>query len=385
MNEAFFAEVSAWLMQAGLAGKPETEILSGFCERSTAAGIPLGRSLAFIDTLHPVHEGRLFRWGYGPDEAALLEYGRTSPEGLVAAGSNPDAVAAAERWRRSPFYKMLQTGESYLRRRLNAASGDEFSFVADFLTAGMTDYVAIICRFAADGIIGEMDGVYSSWTTAAADGFNETQIAALKRTVPYLALTIKSVALARMTGTLMETYLGRDAGQRVLAGRIVRGVAERIDAVIWFSDLRGFTRTTDTAPGQVNRRGSPSRLQRGVVGGQSGTPERGRTQATPRGCQSAGHRHVSWPACRRSVLRQYRQPRPARLHRRRPGRERSEPHCGDVPFGRSAGADVGRLCRCRRHQAPLGFGRPLRTARRVAPPGTVHARSRRVRGARYGS
>ena len=31
----------------------------------------------------------------------------------------------------------------------------------------------------------------------------------------------------------------------------MRGIAERIDAVIWFSDLRGFTRITDTAPEQV--------------------------------------------------------------------------------------------------------------------------------------
>ena len=54
-----------------------------------------------------------------------------------------------------------------------------------------------------------------------------------------------------MTRTLMETYLGRDAGQRVLRGRIVRGIAERIDAVVWFSDLRGFTRITDTEPEQV--------------------------------------------------------------------------------------------------------------------------------------
>jgi adenylate cyclase len=28
----------------------------------------------------------------------------------------------------------------------------------------------------------------------------------------------------------------------------VRGIAERIDAVVWFSDLRGFTRITDTEP-----------------------------------------------------------------------------------------------------------------------------------------
>jgi adenylate cyclase len=37
----------------------------------------------------------------------------------------------------------------------------------------------------------------------------------------------------------------------VLSGTIERGVADRIDAVLWFSDLRGFTRITDTAPEQV--------------------------------------------------------------------------------------------------------------------------------------
>ena len=146
---------------------------------------------------------------------------------------------------------MLQTDASLLRRRLNIGTKDEFSLLAEWLAAGMTDYVAIINRFAAENIIGEMDAVYSSWGTTTADGFTDGQIAALKRIVPYLALAIKSVSLARMTRTLMETYLGRDAGQRVLRGRIVRGITERIDAVIWFSDLRGFTRITDTAPEQV--------------------------------------------------------------------------------------------------------------------------------------
>ena len=69
--------------------------------------------------------------------------------------------------------------------------------------------------------------------------------------MPFLSLAIKTVSLVHMTGTLMRTYLGRDAGQRVLSGRIVRGVADRIDAVNLFSDLRGSTRITDTAPGQV--------------------------------------------------------------------------------------------------------------------------------------
>jgi len=251
VNEAFFADLSAWLTQAGLAGASETDIVSGFCDRCVAAGLPLARAVMFIDTLHPVHEGRLFRSGYGPGESPLLEYGRTSPDALAASGSQPRDVESAERWRNSPHYRMVQTGDSFLHRRLNAAATDEFPLLADFLAAGMTDYVAIISRFAAEGVIGEMDGVYASWATKAPDGFSDVHIAALERIAPYLALALKSVSLARMTGTLMETYLGRDAGRRVLGGRIVRGIAERIDAVVWFSDLRGFTRITDTTPEQA--------------------------------------------------------------------------------------------------------------------------------------
>ena len=147
---------------------------------------------------------------------------------------------------------MLQTGDLFLRRRLDVTTIDEFPVFSDFLLAGMTDYVAIISRFAPEGVIGEMDGVYLSWSTRMPDGFSIDQIAALQHLAPYLALAIKSVSLARMTGTLMETYLGRGAGQRVLGGRIVRGIAERIDAVIWFSDLGGFTRITDTCTGTGN-------------------------------------------------------------------------------------------------------------------------------------
>jgi adenylate cyclase len=251
MNEAFLPELSAWLTQAGLAGTAEIDIVSGFCERCVAAGIPLGRAHVVIDTLHPVHEGRLFRWGYSANESPVHEYGRTSFQGLDASGAVPLDAQAADVWRRSPFYNMLQTGASLLRRRLDAKTKDDFSMLADWLAAGMTDYVAIMTRFAPEGVIGEMDAVYSSWGTRTPEGFNDGQIATLKLIVPYLALAIKSVSLARVTGRLMETYLGRDAGQRVLSGRIVRGIADRIDAVVWFSDLRGFTRITDTVPEQV--------------------------------------------------------------------------------------------------------------------------------------
>ena len=110
----------------------------------------------------------------------------------------------------------------------------------------------MVHRFAGETAIGEMDCVYSHWLTRNPDGFRDTDVAALRRLVPVLALAAKSASLARIAETLVEVYLGRDAGRRVLSGRIARGVADKIDAVLWFSDLRGFTTITDTAhPGEI--------------------------------------------------------------------------------------------------------------------------------------
>ena len=250
MAEDDIRALNVWLTKAGLRGEDEAALVNGFCERAVAAGLPISRAQVFIDTLHPVHEGRLMRWGHDPSQPAVVEYGRTVLPEWVSDPQLTDSDAAA-RWRASPFFHLLQTGESLFRRRLTTDSDPEFSFLREHRAVGMTDYVAIIDRFAPEGVIGEMDCVYSSWMTARAEGFTDADIAALTRVVPTLALSVKTAALARMTTTLMETYLGRDAGRRVLSGRIMRGVTERIDAVIWFSDLRGFTRITDSSPEEI--------------------------------------------------------------------------------------------------------------------------------------
>jgi adenylate cyclase len=243
MNDESVPEVGTWVTTAGLAGLPEPELLRGFCERAVAAGLPLARAVVVIDTLHPVYEGRVFRWlrEAAPDERAMVEYGRTSEGG-----------EAAENWRRSPFYRLLETGGSVLRRNFARGEPADFVLLEELRSEGQTDYLALIHRFAADGVIGEMDCVYSSWTSDAPLGFADREVEELSRLVPGLALGVKCASLARIAGTLVETYLGRDAGRRVLSGRIARGIAERIGAVLWFSDLQGFTRITDTAaPEQI--------------------------------------------------------------------------------------------------------------------------------------
>jgi len=237
MTDAEIAAIAALVTEKGLQGQPETALLAAFCDRAVAAGLPLARALVIIDTLHPVYEGRLFRWGRGHAEPTLSEYGRS--------GSDP---VLDERWRRSPFYRLLETGQSVLERRLAETDDGEFSILPELRAEGVTHYVAMVNRFAAGGVIGEMDCVYSSWTTDDPAGFDPADVGALRRLVPFLALAVKSASLGRIAETLVETYLGRDPGRRVLSGRIARGVADRIDAVLWFSDLSGYTRISDSAP-----------------------------------------------------------------------------------------------------------------------------------------
>lgn len=237
MHDRDFEAISTWLVERGLAGASETELLHGFCERCRTAGVRLSRGIALIDTLHPIYEGRAFRWrDGGREESSTLEYGRTN-EGTAAAN-----------WQRSTFQHLLNTGGQELRRRLGPDDPTEFWQLDTMKADGETDYVAFVHRFASEAAIGEMDCVYSQWTTRDAEGFGEGDLAALRRLVPPLALAMKCASLARIPATLVEVYLGRDAGQRVLSGRIMRGVTERIGAVLWFSDLRGYTSITDTAP-----------------------------------------------------------------------------------------------------------------------------------------
>lgn len=237
MNEGDIARIAAWLIDSGLRGTPETDLLQDFCDRSVSAGLALSRASVLIDTLHPIYEGRGFRWRNDSiEESSLFEYGRT------------DTGEAAANWQRSAFYHLLVTGADELRRRIGFGEPADFHLLDTMKQEGHTDYFAMVHRFAGEGAIGEMDCVYSHWTTRHADGFGDADLAALRRLVPALALAIKSAALARIAGTLVEVYLGRGAGRRVLSGRILRGAAERMRAVLWFSDLKGYTSIADSAP-----------------------------------------------------------------------------------------------------------------------------------------
>ena len=123
-----------------------------------------------------------------------------------------------------------------------AATHPEFPIVEDLRQDGITDYVAFKVPFA--------DGSHKALTLATTrrTGFTDSEIALFDAMIPALAFNLEVQALRRTARTLLDTYVGRKTGSRVLDGQIKRGMGETIHAVIWLCDLRGFTALSESLP-----------------------------------------------------------------------------------------------------------------------------------------
>ncbi len=240
-EERIKREIGEWIVSATLAGTNEVAILAGVGERLNAGGVSLVRVSVATDLLDPTFDGRGVRWLR--DQGGIEEtFGRDN-EGTIVSEDFPQ----------SPFGFLLRSGQPTLRRRLDATyRRGEFQMLDKFQDQGVTDYLAFSVRVGETVLLGMGGGITASWTTDAPDGFPNTQVELLAGIMPALTLAFMLRTTHRDARTLLTTYLGRHAADRVLAGNIVRGRAEPIRAVVWFSDLVGFTRISDnTSADQV--------------------------------------------------------------------------------------------------------------------------------------
>ena len=224
------------LVEMSLEGATETDLFRTFCERLRALGVPIDRATIGLDTLHPILLGQRLIWT--PKEELFQEtYDRAYVE------------QSEQVWAESPFHYLESRGERKLRQRLDEENPQPaFSVYDDLRAEGLRDYLVLLRSLDKDNRFGEIDCVYSSWASRAAEGFSDAHIAVIEEVFPAFGLALKQHITADIAQTLVETYLGRDAGRRVLGGRIERGVSESIRAVLWLSDLQGSTKIVDTLP-----------------------------------------------------------------------------------------------------------------------------------------
>jgi adenylate cyclase len=191
---------------ATVAGADEVGILAGIGDRLNAAGISVVRISIATDLLDPTFDGRGVRWLRA--EGGVEETFARDDEGTIVTVDFPQ----------SPFGFLLRSGKPTLRRRLDATyRRGEFEMLDKFQDQGFTDYVAFEVRVGEPIRLGVGEGIAASWVTDAPEGFVDAEVDVLAGIMSPLTLSILLRTRHRDTRTLLTTYLGTDAAERVLA------------------------------------------------------------------------------------------------------------------------------------------------------------------------
>jgi adenylate cyclase len=218
-----------WLSDGARSAQLSEDVLEELCRGMVEAGIPLWRVAVFVTTLHPDLMGRAFRWW--------------SEAGVKGSEAQYD-VKETDDYLKSPVVAVYGTRQPLRRTLAHPNCPIDFAVLNEFRTEGATDYVAFPLVFT-DGSIH-----VATWSTRQPGGFTPKQYTDLEQVIAPLTRVAEIRALRRTATNLLNTYVGRQAGERILAGRIRRGHVEAIHAAIWLSDMRGFTTRSERLPPQ---------------------------------------------------------------------------------------------------------------------------------------
>lgn len=233
VSEILLDKVADWLTRSALDGETLDVIVRGFCERLSAAGLPIIRVHLSFSMLHPLYDALGFTWVRG--------------KGMEIEGFRKSIDEPSNRFVKSPYFYLFSNNLQHLRRRLDPTTISEFPIFDELKEMGGTDYLAFVHSFSRD----EEQGMIGSWTTDYPTGFSENMIAELLRMQSHLAVASKMAVLSKLADNMMTTYLGGEAGKRVLNGKIKRGEGDTIRAALVMADMRGSTKLAETAGREV--------------------------------------------------------------------------------------------------------------------------------------
>jgi adenylate cyclase len=220
--------VLAWLLGDGRRIVESNAFLEALAAELLSAGVRVNRITTGVPILHPN------LWSF----SGLWEAGVGASERRYRLGA-PDVAASLEN---SPIKIVYEGGGPVRCDPQHPIEGASFPILADLRQAGITDYIVLGAPFS-DGSTKAV-----SLATNDPDRFSADDISLFEGMMPALAMNLEIQALRRTARTLLDTYVGRQSGGRVLDGAITRGTGETIYAVIWLCDLRGFTELSETLP-----------------------------------------------------------------------------------------------------------------------------------------
>jgi class 3 adenylate cyclase/uncharacterized protein (DUF427 family) len=220
--------IAGWLLgEAWKAAAPD-QLVAQFCRCLQDNGVPIARMTVIIPTLHPQVFATVFVWREDAEEV------RTVLE--------PHDILQQPKFKDSPFALILR-GAGGVRRKIERDDAKlDFPVIRDLKGEGATDYVAMPFHFT-DGQLNVM-----SMTSFTPGGFSTADLGQIYEVLPMLGRLFEVHAQRRTAVTLLQTYLGRHTGERVLDGQVKHGDGEHIQSVVWFSDLRNSTALSISMP-----------------------------------------------------------------------------------------------------------------------------------------
>jgi adenylate cyclase len=218
-----------WLLEQGNTAKDMSQFLAGLIKILTESGFPLLRVYVGQRTLHP--------------QIAAIGYSWNRGETAITIVTRDISVFNSQTYVQSPIRMLYEFGMKRIRRRLEGPEAQmDFPILQEMRDQGATDYAIFALNF------GAIVRSSISITTDEPSGFNEAQLGAFEAIIPILAMIVETLETRRLAGALLEVYLGRDPGERVLAGAIQRGEGVTIAAAVWYCDLRDFTKLSNKMP-----------------------------------------------------------------------------------------------------------------------------------------
>jgi adenylate cyclase len=230
------------LVESGLHGSDVPEVLAGLCRRLNAGGIPIDRAGCAIPTLHPQIVSHQFAW-YSHDDRTTTRY--FTSEFIEDPKNHTD-----------PYFQLALNRLTYKRFRIGgAARVEDASLLARLQSEGYAEYFGFFHATGGSGAIspvarriGLVPCVVGSFATRRPGGFEAAEIDCLKPLSKTIGLTVKAWTNHDTASRLLDLYVGRSCGSRVLEGQITRGDSELISCGIWFCDLRRSSRLVSQLP-----------------------------------------------------------------------------------------------------------------------------------------
>ena len=214
--------IVSWLLEERLNIGRTTFLFALYCQRLQDIGLALDRATIHMPQLHPQISARSLLW--------LRETG-----GALETGHR-HSDRSDEFYLRSPVRVIYEGGTQIYSRIAGREPPFEFPILDDLQRDGYAEYFMLPFAFAT----GRINAI--SFATKEEKGFDALDQASLQATLPAFAAVLELNQSQSTARNLLDTYVGRNSGERILNGAVQRGQGEEIHAVVWYCDLRGFTK-----------------------------------------------------------------------------------------------------------------------------------------------